>query len=135
MRAVPTVSFLLTMSMATVAAAGDFDGSVPLTCTAEKGHDCLPTEEACSRLKPETNIAPVYGVDFARKEIRSPFRTALLKVQNTSTNKDSIVLQGTDLTNAWSALIDRKTGALTVALADRLGAYIVFGQCKVAEAK
>ena len=45
------------------------------------------------------------------------------------------MLQGADLTNAWSALIDRKTGALTVALADRLGAYVVFGQCKVAEAK
>jgi hypothetical protein len=135
MRAGQTVAIVLTMAMAVVASAEDFDGSVPLTCTAEKGHDCLPTETACSRLKPETNIEPVYQIDFARKEIRSPFRAALLKVQNLSTNRDSLVLQGAEGTAAWSAFVDRKTGALTVALADSEGAYVVFGQCKVAPAK
>jgi len=78
--------------MATVAVAADFDGSVPLTCTAEKGHDCLPTESTCKILKPEMTIDPVYAVDFAEQEIRSPFRTALLKVEHTTTIKDSIVL-------------------------------------------
>lgn len=135
MRALKPVSIVLALFMATVAAAGDFDGLVPLTCTAEKGHDCLPTESACSRLKPETDIAPIYQVDAAKKEIRSPFRTALLKVVHTTLNKDSLVLQGADLTAAWSALIDRKTGALTVALGDSKGAYVVFGQCKVTGAK
>ena len=135
MRTLQPVSIVLALAMAAVAGAADFDGSVPLTCKAEKGHDCLPTEATCKILKPETNIDPVYAVDFARKEIRSPFRTALLKVQNTTTNKDSIVLQGTDLTAAWSALIDRKTGALTIALGDSQGAYVVFGQCAVAAAK
>lgn len=135
MRALQPVSIVLVLSMAAVASAADFDGSVPLTCTAEKGHDCLPTEAACSRLKPETDIEPVYGIDFAKKEVRSPFRTSLLKVLQTSTNKDALVLQGAELTAAWSATIDRKTGALTVALADSQGAYVVFGQCKVAATK
>lgn len=135
MRVVQSVSIVMALSIAGVAAAGDFDGTVPLTCTAEKGHDCLPTEAACSRLKPETDIAPVYSIDFARKEIRSPFRTALLKVSNSTTNKDSLVLQGAELTAAWSALIDRKSGALTVALADSQGSYVVFGQCKATAAK
>jgi hypothetical protein len=135
MRALQSVSIVLAFSMGAAAGAADFDGSVPLTCRAEKGHDCLPTEATCKILKPETNIDPVYAVDFAKKEIRSPFRAALLKVTNTTTNKDSIVLQGADLTAAWSALIDRKTGALTVALGDSAGAYVVFGQCKVAVAK
>jgi hypothetical protein len=128
MRAAQPVSIVLALSMTAVAAAGDFDGSVPLTCTAEKGHDCLPTEAACSRLKPETDIAPIYSIDFAKKEIRSPFRASLLKVVNSTTNKDSIVLQGAEATAAWNALIDRKTGALTVALGDSQGAYVVFGQ-------
>jgi hypothetical protein len=75
---------------------------VPLTCTAEKGHDCLPTEATCNILKPETDIAPIYQVDAAKKEIRSPFRTALLKAVHTTLNKDSLVLQGVDLTAAWS---------------------------------
>ena len=54
-----------------------------------------------------------------------------LKVVHTTTNRDSIVLQGAEATAAWSALIDRKTGALTVPLGDSQGVYVVFGQCKV----
>lgn len=135
MRSLQPVSIVLALSMVTVAAAGDFDGSVPLTCTAEQGHDCLPTEAACSRLKPETDIAPVFGIDFAKKEVRSPYRTALLPVLHTTTNKDSLVLQGADLQFAWSTLIDRKTGALTVTVADNKGAYVAFGQCKVSGTK
>lgn len=134
MRALRFVSIVLAMSVATVAAAADFDGKMPLVCTAEKAHDCLPTENDCSRMKPQTDIAPVFRIDFAKKQIRSPFRTAILPVLHTSTNKDSLVMQGADLLVAWSALVDKKTGALTVSIADSLGAYVAFGQCKVAQA-
>ena len=132
MRALQSASIVLALSFSAAAVAGDFDGSVPLSCTAEKAHDCLPSQAACGPLKPETNIAPVYGVDFAKKEVRSPYRKALLPVAHTTTNKDSIVLQGADLQFAWSALIDRKTGELTVTVADNKGAYVAFGQCKAA---
>lgn len=135
MRVLRSVSILLAMALATVAAAEEFDGSVPLVCTADKGHDCLPTEDQCSRLKPETDTEPVFEINFAKKEVRSPFRTAILPVLHTDTNPDSLVLQGAQLLIAWSALIDRKTGALTVSIADSKGAYVAFGQCKVAQAK
>lgn len=135
MRSGQTVSIVLTMAMAAVASAEEFDGSVPLTCTADKGYDCLPAQTSCGPLKPETNIAPVYEIDFAKKEIHSPFRASLLKVLHSATNRDSLALQGAEGTAAWSAFIDRNTGALTVALADSQGAYVVFGQCKVATAK
>jgi hypothetical protein len=74
-----------------------------------------------------------FRIDFAKKEVRSPFRTAVLKVAHTTTNSESLVLQGADLLFAWSAVINKTTGALTVSIADRKGAYVVFGQCKVAE--
>jgi hypothetical protein len=35
---------------------------------------------------------------------------------------------------AWSAIVNRKTGAFTLAVADREGAYVIFGKCKVAAA-
>jgi len=135
MRALQSASIVMAMSIATGAVAGDFDGALPLTCTAEQVHDCLPSKPTCSRMKPESNIPPVFGVDFAKKEIRSPFRTALLPVVSTSTNKDSLVMQGTDLLMAWSALVDRKTGALTISVADSKGSYVAFGTCKVTEKK
>jgi hypothetical protein len=131
MRAFQTLSFVLTMSLTTLAIAGDFDGSVPLTCTVTQAHDCLPTGSTCSRMKPESDIAPVFGIDFAKKEVRSPYRTAILPVLQTSSNKDSLVLQGAQLLLAWSALIDKKTGDLTVSIADSKGAYVAFGQCQV----
>ena len=135
MRVLASISLALAVSSATAASAADFDGSVPLVCTAEQAHDCLPTADKCTRMKPESDIAPVFGIDFARKEIHSPYRTALLPVLHTTVNADSLVLQGAQLLIAWSALIDKKTGALTVAIADSKGSYVAFGHCKVAPAK
>ena len=135
MRALRSVPIVLALSFAGAAAAGDFDGAVPLTCRVEKGHGCLPTQSRRVPVKPETNIDPVYGIDFAKKEIRSPFRTAILPILHTAKNDDSIVMQGADLRIAWSAMVDRKTGDLTVALGDSKGAYVAFGKCKVATQK
>jgi hypothetical protein len=132
MAALRFIAILLTISLATVAAAAEFDGSVPLQCAVDKGHDCLPGANECTRLKPETDIAPIFGIDVAKKEIRSPFRTALLPILYTTTNRESLVLQGADLQFAWSALINKTSGALTVTIADRKGAYVAFGQCKAA---
>jgi hypothetical protein len=132
MRLLHSVSIVLAIALPVVATAADFDGSKPLTCTAEAAHDCLPTNSTCTRVKPESSIAPVFGIDFAKKEVKSPFRTAILPVQTTSINKDSLVLQGAQELLAWSALVDKKTGAWTVSIADSKGAYVAFGQCKVA---
>ena len=131
MSALRCLSIAMAISFATAAGAADFDGSVPLTCKALQAHDCLPTAKSCSRIKPESDIEPVFGIDFAKKEIRSPYRTALLTILTTRTNSDSIVMQGGDLLAAWSALVDQKTGELTVSIADSKGAYVAFGQCKV----
>jgi hypothetical protein len=128
-------SIVLAASLTTVASANDFDGTKPLTCTAEAAHDCLPTAATCERIKPQSDIAPVFGIDFAKKQIRSPYRTAILPVLHTTTNDDSLVLQGAQLLLAWSALIDKKSGALTVSIADSKGSYVAFGHCKLAQTK
>jgi hypothetical protein len=41
-------------------------------------------------------------------------------------------MQGTSLELVWSATIHRKTGRFTAAVTDREGAYVIFGQCKLA---
>jgi hypothetical protein len=135
MRVLKYVSIVLAASVTSANAADIFDGSKPLTCTAEAAHDCLPTASKCEKVKRESAIDPVFGIDFAKKEVRSPYRTAILPVLYTTTNDDSLVLQGAQLLLAWSALIDKKTGALTVAVGDSKGAYVAFGHCKVAEKK
>ena len=42
-------------------------------------------------------------------------------------------MQGTDLKFASSAIVNRKTGALTLSVADRVGSYVIFGKCRVAD--
>jgi hypothetical protein len=121
------------MSLVTaLASADEFDGSQPLECLAKSGRDCLPTKDACGPLKAESNIKPVLQIDVAKKEVHSPYRTALLPILYTGGTEKSLILQGADLGFAWSAIVNKATGAITISIADRLGAYVIFGQCKAA---
>ena len=119
------------LACSTLAAAAEFDGSVPLTCTPTAGQNCTPTG-GCSKLKPES--PPPKGglkvlIDFANKSVKTPYRTDLLPIQNSATNDEQLILQGTNLKFAWSAVVLRKDGSITITVADRVGAYVIFGKC------
>lgn len=113
-----------------VVAAEPVDGSQPLACAVASGHDCLPSQSDCKLLSPEKYKTPIIDVDFAKKEVRSPFRTALLKVTHSNVTSESLILQGADLLFAWTALIKKKSGDITIAITDREGAYVIFGSCR-----
>lgn len=124
------VSLTIASFTALAAVAGPFDGSEPLECLADNGYDCLPGKDSCGPLQPVIKKEPLFRIDFANKQVRSPFRTQLLTVAHTTVNPEALVLQGGDQLFAWSALIHKQTGALKIAVADREGAYVVFGKCK-----
>jgi hypothetical protein len=125
----------MTLVWSVAATAAAIDGTAPLECAAEKGHDCLPDKTACSELKSESKIKPVLRIDFEKREVRSPFRTALLHVTNSTATDESLILQGGEQSGfAWSAIVKKKDGTFTISIADRAGAYVVFGTCKVAKA-
>ncbi len=134
MRALHPVCILLALSFSTAAVAQGLDGSVPLSCTVTSGFDCLPGMASCGPIKRETDIEPVYGIDIANMQVRSPFRTALLTIAHSTMSDTAIVLQGAESKTAWSGLIRRATGEITITVADTKGAYVAFGQCKVAGA-
>ena len=115
------------------AAAADFDGSTPLSCTGVSGYSCEPGK-ACSKVKPESDTAPVVLIDPSNKTVKTPYRTDLLPIANSAMNNEQLQLQGTSEKFAWSAIINRSSGKLTVTIADRMGAYVIFGQCKAAGA-
>jgi len=121
------------LSVATVAAGADepFNGTKPMVCEPQKGHDCLPTESTCKPLKAEKGKDLNLHIDVQNMKLKSPFRTAELPIQSFSYNAKSLVLQGTASEQVWSATVHRTTGRLTVVIADREGAYVVFGQCKL----
>jgi hypothetical protein len=120
----------LGLAFAAVAAAADFDGTAPLACTGLEGYSC-ESGKACSKVKPESNTPPVIAIDPANKTVKTPYRTDLLPIANSALNNEQLQLQGTSEKFAWSAVVKRKTGQVTVTIADRVGAYVIFGQCKV----
>jgi hypothetical protein len=122
----------LGLAFSAVAAAADFDGTTPLKCTGLEGYTCEPGK-ACSKVKPESNTPPVVTIDPANKTVKTPYRTDLLPIANSASNNEQLQLQGTSEKFAWSTIINRKTGKLTVTIADRMGAYVIFGQCKAAD--
>ena len=118
------------LAFSAVAGAADIDGTAPLKCTGVEGYSC-ESGKACSKVKPESSTAPVVTIDPANKTVKTPFRTDLLPIANSAVNNEQLQLQGTSEKFAWSTVINRKTGKLTVTIADRLGAYVIFGECKV----
>ena len=136
MIALPSATAMLALVVAAAASPSTFDGSRPLLCRADRGHDCTPGAYDCKVLEaPQPDKPALFHIDFAKKEIRSPFRTTVLTVTHTTDNSESLVLQGADQLLAWSALINKSTGALTVSIADRQGSYVVFARCKDAADK
>jgi hypothetical protein len=71
-------------------------------------------------------------IDFTNKTVKTPYRYDLLPIQNSTTNEEQLIVQGTSLKFAWSAIVKRSTGAISLAIADRIGGYLIFGQCKEA---
>jgi hypothetical protein len=114
---------------ATVGAA-DFNGSAPLKCTPVAAYSCEPGK-ACSRVKPESDPPRVMTIDVTNKTVEAPYRTELLPIANSVLNNEQLQLQGTADKFAWSAIVRRETGKVTITISDRLGAYVIFGQCEV----
>jgi len=128
---------LLTIGvLASAAAFGaePFNGTQPMDCAPTTGHDCLPTEQTCKPLKPEPGKKLNLHIDVEKMSMKTPYRNEAMQIQSFSYNTKSLVLQGTSLELVWSATVHRTTGRLTMAIADREGAYIVFGQCKLSTA-
>ena len=122
----------LALVFSAVAGAAELDGTTALKCTGLEGYSC-ESGKACSKVKPESNTPPVVTIDPANKTVKTPYRTDLLPIANSAVNNEQVQLQGTSEKFAWSTVINRKTGKLTVTIADRTGAYVIFGQCKLSD--
>jgi hypothetical protein len=95
--------------------AADFDGSEPLTCLVR---NC------------KLSAGCVMTIDPPNKTVKAPYRTELLPIANSALNNEQLQLQGTAEKFAWSAVVNRQTGKVTITIAHRVGAYVLFGQCK-----
>ena len=109
------------------AGAADFDGSKKLICAPVDVHECVEGSR-CRSFTPRTAGAPEFlRVDVGAKQISGPKRTT--QIANVVKGDQQILLTGTELDWGWTLAIDSTDGAMTLTLADRDGAYVLFGSC------
>jgi hypothetical protein len=126
-----TVAYLLSGALTAAAAlpvsASDFDGSKLLICAPVEAMDCV-AGGACEKNTPDEVGAPAFiRIDVARKAVVGPKRTSAIQVLEKTDQQ--LLLQGTELGYGWTLALDQETGKLSITLANREGAFVLFGAC------
>jgi hypothetical protein len=111
------------------ALASDFDGSRVFICAPVQAFDCAAGED-CGKGLPEEIGAPAFmRIDVANKAVIGPKRTSPILLVDKS--ESQLVLQGTELGYGWVIALDQENGKMTATLANRDGAFVLFGACIV----
>ena len=109
------------------ALAEDFDGSKPLICAPVQAMDCVRGDD-CSSGLPEDVGAPAFmRLDFAKKSVTGPARVSEIMLLEKS--EGQLLLQGREGGFGWTIALDSENGQMTVTLASRKGAFVLFGAC------
>jgi hypothetical protein len=117
----------LALALSPLAPAGDFDGSKPLICAPVEATACA-SGDGCASGIPDDFGAPAFmRIDFQQKQIVGPKRASAIRFMEATEHQ--LLLQGTELGHAWSMAIDAASGRMAVTMADRHGAFVVFGAC------
>jgi len=124
--ALAAASGALLCSTTTVFGA-DFDGSKPLICATVDAHACDPGEVCLRGLPDDIGVPRFMRIDFAKKTIAGPKRTTQIRYMDKSA--DQVLLQGTELGYAWTVVLDKADGSMSMTLVNRDDTFAVFGYC------
>ena len=113
--------------LSTAAAAGDFDGAKALICAPVTVMDCVRGDE-CFTVLPEDVDAPAFmRFDFEKKSVIGPkVSSEILLQENTA---EEMLLQGREAGYGWTIVIDSNSGEMSVTLARRNRALVMYGSC------
>ncbi|MGF6721204.1 hypothetical protein P3T43_000545 [Paraburkholderia sp. GAS41] len=107
--------------------AADFDSSRQLICATFDAHGCDPGV-VCERALPSEFGAPQFlRIDFANKTVAGPRRVTPIRFMDNG--QSQILMQGTELGYAWTIVLDKDDGSLTVTLVNRDDVLVLFGAC------
>ena len=103
--------------------------AVTETVACQKGGDCQSGSAADSNMPVLLKINPGKNEIISRKE-DGETKTSTIK-QTTNDNEGRFVIyQGVEQGGAWSTVVDKTTGSMTISVAaGENDAYVVFGSC------
>lgn len=113
------------LSAAVVAA--DFDGSRQLICAPVAAINCIRGDDCLSSLPEDVGAPAFMRLDFAKKTVIGPKVTSEIILLDKADGQ--LLLQGREAGFGWTLAVDEENGEMTVTLASRNGAYVLFGSC------
>ena len=113
------------------AAAGKYDGSVPLVCAATTVSEC-DADGRCQRRNAEkVNFPPLFKVDVKAMKLwelgaEKPRETA---IRNVDRANNKMILSGAEGERGWTVLVNEANGKMSATAAGDGEGFVIFGQC------
>lgn len=112
-----------------VAAAGKYDGSVPLVCVPLAVTEC-GAEGECQKGTPQSvNLPQFFSVDFKTMTIRAVEENRESAIKTVDRVHGKMILQGVQGQLGWTMIIAEDSGQMSATIAGAIEGYIIFGSC------
>ncbi|MEM5295018.1 hypothetical protein VSR82_11800 [Burkholderia sp. JPY481] len=125
-----SISVCLAILLGTAAmqvGAADFDGSKRLMCATIDAHACDPGI-ACTRALPaDLGLPKFLTLDFDKRAVVGPAHTT--PMLSVTKEADQIVMLGNEMGFGWTLAVDSTDGEMTLMIANRNDAFVLFGNC------
>lgn len=109
------------------ALADPIKGAGRAICTTEELRDCVAGTECLNGLPAEYGVPVSMRIDFANRQVLGEQRSS--KIRDIEKKDGQILLQGREMGYGWTIAIETATGAMTLSLVNREGAFVLFGRC------
>ncbi len=121
----------LALALSQAAVADNFDGSKELLCAVNHAQACTPDGTCEFATADAIGLPPFIEIEFDEKQISDTIdgdgeRTTTIERQKLTDTQ--LVLQG-EQRLAWSIVISRETGKMTVAASGDGEGFVLFGAC------
>jgi len=111
------------------AAAGKYDGSVPLLCVPLSVTEC-GAEGECQKGAPQSvNLPQFFRVDFTTMTLRAVEENRESAIKNVDRVNGNMILQGVQGQLGWTLIISEDIGQMSATIAGAGEGYLIFGTC------
>ena len=113
------------------AAAGKYDGSVPMICAVNAVNECEAGRRCEQRIPERVNLPSLFRVDAKAMKVRNldAEKGRESPIRSVDHANGKLVLNGADGERGWIVLIHEDSGRMSAVVSGDGEGFVVFGQC------
>lgn len=113
------------------AAAGKYDGSAPLICSAMAVHECEANGRCQRRDADRVNLPSLFKVDVKAMKLHNleADKGRESSIRNVDRANGKMILSGADGERGWTVLINEASGKMSATAGGDGEGFVIFGQC------